>query len=201
MESEIVLDEFIKTSPFTQNSIKFKVTKKEITFGEKKLTLSKVTELRYGMEPIQFDMFNVGRKYIIELKTSNEQLTIILKSYFTFSKKYFFDLYTRIINSIWENTGFRIINESIEQIIKGHSITIGNCTISTEGIFFNNNLTEWNNLSYQKNYDRITLNNKSNYKLWTNLYYIETNNIIILSGILDWIYQHEGLKEIQNNTF
>ena len=193
------MEESLRYKSFDVREKQIKITDTQITYDDKTIVLNDVLSLRYNTEHIEFDMFSVGTKYNINISTEHDEINIIFKSYFGFSNSYFYKHYVNIVNKIWESAGDRLIDEAIEQIKQGKTITVGKCVISKEGISFKKQLTEWQDLSYQKNYDRITLNNHRNYKIWTNLYYRETPNFDILVCILDWIYKHDGLEEIKNS--
>jgi hypothetical protein len=203
MENKIILDELIYTSSFDREKERLKISQDIISFEKKEFELRKTVELKYGVAPIQVDMFTIGRKYIIELKNPEKRFAITFRSYFGISNNYFSDLYTKIINGIWNMTGLRIVHEAIQKLKSGETFKVGDYSISQNGILIKNVLVSWDNLSYQKNYDRLTLNHKTNHKVWTNVYYLETYNFDVIIGILDWIYKHEGLQELEgcsNNT-
>lgn len=197
MENNILFDELVKTSSFTSEKKRVTVTKEEIIINDKGLHLAEVTEFLYGLEPIQLDMFYIGTKYIIDLKTPNNQLSIVFKTYWGLSRKDIYNHYTHILNSIWEKTGVRLVNNAIDRILMDELIVVGNCTIAKRGILFKDVLTEWDNLSYQRTYNKLVLNNKSNSKIYTNLYRTKTYNIDVLTNILDWVFKSEGIKELQ----
>ncbi len=150
MDNNVLFDELVKTSSFNSERKRVIVTKEEISLNDKKLFLAEITEFMYGLEPIQVDMFYIGTKYIIDLKTPNNQLSIVFKTYWGLSRKDIYKHYTNILNGIWEKTGVRLVNDAIDRILNDELIVVGNCTISKRGILFKDILTEWNNLAFQE---------------------------------------------------
>jgi hypothetical protein len=189
----------IKTSSFGRVNKWLKISDGKLVFISKQIDLQSVTHFKYGVEPIQFDMFNVGRKLTIELR-SDECVKIVFKSYFGFSWKYFSLLYGNILSEIWQDTAARIFDESIDSLRRGEMITVGKCSLGRDGIFFANFRINLRDLSYQKNYNKLTLNSKSNAKIFTNLYYLEDYNVDVLMAVLDWIYKKDGLQELEKGV-
>ena len=193
------MKELIKTNSLSSEKNQINIQDNILEFDNYRIDLNSITEMKYGLEPISFYKFYVGRKYKIELKNSDNVKSIILRSYFGLSSKYFHKVFTEILNNIWKYTGVRLVNEAIESLKSGNSVTAGKCLITPEGVTFKNILVNWDNLVYQKNYGRITLTDKSNHKHWTNLYYLEAYNTDVLSHILDWAYKQEGIKELKTS--
>jgi hypothetical protein len=88
------------------------------------------------------------------------------------------------------------VDESIDIIRNRQSLDIGKCQVSERGITWSGKLIQWSDLSYQKNYNRLTINSKSNLKVYTNLYYLENFNVDVLLGILHWIYKGDGIQQL-----
>jgi hypothetical protein len=191
------LNERIKYSSFSSPDKELVIQGNELLFDFKKIKLDDVTEFKYGIEPIQVDMFSVGRKYIIDLKSKDEKVVIVFKSYFGLSKAYFDSLFNRTLIELWNGTAVRISDESINKIINGDSIVIGKCIVSLQGITYNNFLICWNDLIYQKRYNSLTISSRSNANAWTNLYYTQVYNVDVVMTVIDWIFKYDGLKEIE----
>jgi hypothetical protein len=189
----------IKTSSFGRVNKRLKISDGKLVFISHQIDLQSVTHFKYGVEPIQVDMFYVGRKLVIELK-SDEHVKIVFKSYFGFSWKDFSILYGNILSEVWQDTAIRIFDESIESLRRGETVTVGKCALSREGISFDNFKINLRDLSYQKNYNKLTLNSKSNAKIFTNLYYLEDYNVDVLMAVLDWIYKSDGLQELEKDV-
>jgi hypothetical protein len=194
------LKQLIKLTSFSNSDKLLKIEDNALQFDSAKIQLQSVKEFKYGIEPIQVDMFFVGRKFIIDLKSNEENIKIIFKSYFGFSKNYFNNLFNNILNKIWQETAVRISDDSIEKVLKGETIVVGKCQVFRLGIKINNFLISWHDLTYKLNYNRLTINCKSNSTVWTNLYYIKDYNVDVLMAILDWLYKHQGLEEIEKSA-
>ncbi|MBB6611686.1 hypothetical protein H7F15_11605 [Pontibacter sp. Tf4] len=205
------MNEAVRTNSFKGKDKTLLINGELIRFNDKEIERRKVSGIRYWISAIEFYKFTVGRKYHIGLRTENVQIDIIFKSYFGFGNAYFTDLCGRIVDEIWESIISQIMNPAVDLLIAGEEVQFGHCTLSKDGVLITKNntitkkqsLVSWADLNYQKNYDRLTLNSKSDHKLWTNLYFRESWNIEILMALLDWITMEDGLKEIhkkENNS-
>ena len=194
-----IVDEQIKTFSFGSENKHLKIENGYLEFDGGKIILDTVTDIKYGVEPIQVDMFYIGRRFVIDLKSKENQVKIILKSYFDYHKTYFYEVFNRILKTIWKETTIRLIDESIETILQGGELAVGKCKISKDGILYSNHLITWADLTYQKKYEMITINCKSNPKIWTNMYFLQDYNVDVLKHILDWVYEYEGLQEIEDH--
>jgi hypothetical protein len=199
------VNEAVRTNSFKGKDKTLLIDEELIRFDEKEIERSKISGIRYWISAIEFYKFPIGRKYHIGLKTENEQIDIILKSYFGVGNAYFTDLCNRIIDEVWEPVIAQIMNPAVDLLIAGEEVRFGHCTLRKDGVLITKNnaitkkqsLISWADLHYQKNYDRLTLNSKSDHRLWTNLYFNESWNIEILMALLDWITIEDGLEEIQ----
>jgi hypothetical protein len=168
-----------------------------ISFQDNTLTLDsnaintlEVIGIKYGYDPIRFDMFTIGSNYLINLKTSTDAVVVNFRSYFNIGKKNEYRKFSTLLNVIWESTVVRLLGEMEEMLTHDKSVTIGTCVVNNQGITYRNFLILWDDLSYQINYNRLTINSKSNSDLWTNLYFIETYNVHLLCYFLDWKFKN-----------
>jgi len=191
------LEELIKITSFSKPDKILKILKDELIYDSSTINFNEVNCFKYGTEPIQLDMFHIGRRYVIDLKAEEKQVKIIFKSYFGISKTYFTNMFQEIINRIWKDVATRIIESTINTLVERGELKIGKCLITNKGIIISDILIPWIDLSYQKNYDRLTLNSKTNSKLWTNLYYLQDYNVDVLMVVLDWIFKENGLDELK----
>lgn len=199
------MNEAVRTNSFKGKDKTLLIDEELIQFRDKEIERSKVSGLRYWISAIEFYKFPIGRKYHIGLRTENEQIDIIFKSYFGVGNAYFTDLCSRIIDEVWEPLIAQIMNSAVDLLIAGEEVQFGHCTVSKDGVLITKDnaiakkqsLISWADLHYQKNYDRLVLNSKSDHRLWTNLYFQESWNIEILMALLDWITKEDGLQEIQ----
>ena len=193
------MEQLIKTSSFGRINKRLVITSDSIYYHDKVLNLKSVSEIKYGLKSIIFYHYVIGCKYIIDIKSNDITLRVIFKSYFNSSKNYFNNLYDKILAEIWQQTSVRIIDEIYDKIMGGEEVNISKCRILKSGVYINNNFIKWNDLTYQKNYDRLIMSSISNGNIYTNLYYTETYNIIALCTLLDWIYKSDGLNTLLEN--
>ena len=199
------MNEAVKIDSFKRKDKTLLINEVVIQFHEKEIGRSKISGIKYWISTIEFYKFSIGRQYHIGLRTENEQIDIILKSYFGFGNAYFTDLCSRIIDEVWEPVISQVMNSAVDLLIAGEEVQFGQCTVSKDGVLITKNnaitrkrsLIGWADLHYQKKYDRLVLNSKSDHKLWTNLYFNKSWNIEILMALLDWITNEDGLQEIQ----
>jgi hypothetical protein len=165
------------------------VNETTLTLGETSINCFNVHSIKYGYAPIQLDMYTIGSRYTIDLKTNDQQLLLSFKSYFGIKKHRQYRKFASLLDSIWDSTVTRLTDEMFAHCQANKPFNIGNCIISPDGITYKNFLITWNDLTYQANYNKLTLNSKSNDKVWTNLYYLETYNIHPLRYFLDRKFQ------------
>jgi hypothetical protein len=153
---------------------------------ESSISLHTITAIKFGWLPIRLDMFRVGDRYVLELKNQDQKCSINLRSYFGIGHDRQHERFNLLLNKIWDNTVTRLFNEMKIKLTAGESVKVGKCFISGAGISYKKFLITWEDLLYQKNYNRLTLNSKSNPSIWTNLYYTETYNVHVLIEYLEW---------------
>lgn len=190
----------IKTSSFGKADKQLQISDSELVYNGVSIKLDEITAFKYGIESIQFDMFAVGRKYVVDVISTNAQIKLVFKSYFRFSETYFVDLFNNLVELVLNKVADRLLDESIAKVLNGAPVEVGNCVVSKEGITLKDFLIKWPDLSYQRNYDRLTVNSNSNPSIWTNLYYLESYNSVILLALLTWVFKHNGLAEIENTN-
>ena len=137
-------------------------------------------------------MYTIGGRYTVELKTSDEKMKLSFPYYFGIFKERQGDKFEMLLEAIWDMTVVRLLNTMIDDIKRGHSVSIGQCLVRPDGILYKKFLIPWEDLSYQKNYNRLTINSKSNTDVWTNLYYTEVDNVYVLIHFLEWKFQRES---------
>ena len=162
----------------------------DLIYRQQKISLPDVIAIKYGWLPIRLDMYTIGGRYKIELKTANQTVKLNFRSYFGFFKKRQEDNFYAILDVIWDMTVVRLLNKMVDDIDAGKSVCVGECVIDRDGILYNGFLIRWDDLLYQKNYNKLTLNSKSDPSVWTNLYYAETDNVHILMFYLEWKFEN-----------
>ena len=145
---------------FTDGNIT--VIRNELIYNKKKINLANVTAVKFGWLPIRLDMYTIGGRYTVELKTSDEKMKLSFPYYFGIFKERQGDKFEMLLEAIWDMTVVRLLNTMIDDIKRGHSVSIGQCLVRPDGILYKKFLIPWEDLSYQKNYNRLTINSKSN---------------------------------------
>lgn len=199
------VDEVIRTNSFEQEHVPIKISNGLVVFDGKEIRLNEVTGIKSGLKLIQLYIFPIGREYRIALKTPSDQLDIVFKSYFRIGNEYFDDLFDQILDEIWEPVTDRLLAENIELIAAGGVMAVGNCRVDKEGVSVITDaalsrrfdLIPWSDLDYDMKHDRLVISSKSNHQVWTNLYFLDTWNVDILTAILDWVFEEDGLAELK----
>lgn len=164
-------------------------TGESLVYGEQKINLSDVTSIKFGWLPISLDMFTIGGRYIVELSSPAENLRINLSYYLGLFKNRQRENFNHLLDAIWDLTVLRLLKAMVDEIDNGGTVVVGKCSITTEGISCKKFLIRWDDLSYQVNYNKLTLNSISNKDVWTNLYYTETHNVHVLKYFLEWKFR------------
>jgi hypothetical protein len=160
-----------------------------MTLNGKTVSLNDVTGIKYGYVSIRLDMFSIGGRYMVELQTPQEKVRLNFRYYFRVNKERQLKKFNVVLDVLWGAVVVPLVNEMIDFIETGRTITIDQCSVTAQGIVCRGFLIAWNDLSYQKNYNRLTVNSKSNAGVWTNLYYTEIYNVHVLSSFLDWKFK------------
>ncbi|MDQ3292514.1 MAG: hypothetical protein M3Q05_14600 [Bacteroidota bacterium] len=194
------MNEKVKVSSFVGKNKALIITEDTIQFENLIIQREEVTEIIYDIQAIVFYRFNIGRKYHIGLKTPNQHLNLLFRSYFGINREYFTDLCNRIIDKIWEKTTDQIWARKKQLLLAGGVVQVGNCQISKTGIVLTKQQKQipWENLHYEVLYNRVVLNHKNDPTIFTNLYFVNTWNIDILIALLDWITKENGLAELHS---
>ncbi|MFD2246245.1 hypothetical protein [Pontibacter ruber] len=198
------VDEVIRTNSFGDEHVPIRIGKGTIVFNGKEIRLEEVTGIKTGLQLIQLYIFPIGRKYLIALKTPTDQLDIVFRSYFRIDNDYFDGLFDEILDEIWDPITDRLLEESIKLITDGGVVVVGNCRVDREGVAVITDaalskkfdLIPWSDLDYDMKHDRLVISSKSDHQVWTNLYFLDTWNVDILTAILDWVFEENGLAEL-----
>ena len=162
------------------------VTGNDLVYYDQKIALTDVTAIRFGWLPVRLDMFRIGGRYELELKTADQKIKMSFRSYFGLFRKRQSEKFNILLDVIWDATIGRLLNEIVADIDRGQTVAIGKCAVSAEGILLKNFFITWEDLSYQRNYNKLTINSNSRADIWTNLYYTETDNVHMLAHFLQW---------------
>ena len=158
---------------------------------------------------MQFQAYPIGRKYYLSIKSPEKQIDLVFTCYFGISRSYFEKLYDLILETVWDKTAERLFAEKMQLLKSDTGWKVGNCLFRKDGVMIRqpNLISEdqkfisWSDLTYKKNYNRLSLYSKTNTHIWTNLYYTENWNVDLLIDILDYLYEENGLAtlELENN--
>lgn len=161
-----------------------------LSYHGKTMFLPDVTAVRFGWLPIRFYHFTIGSRWMLVLKTTDREIKINYPSYFGMFQDRQYEKFNTLLNVIWDSTVQRLLHAMMHELDKGKIITIGKCAVSKDGISLSNFLIKWNDLVYQKNYNRLTINSRSRSDIWTNLHYTETDNVQLLMSFLEWKFEN-----------
>ena len=197
-----MLEEKVRLNSFGERIYFLFLDDYQLVFGNTSIKLADISHFKFGAKILQFGMFPVGRSYYVSLKTANQELNLVLRSFFGIRDNYLGTLYEKLVNGILLRIGARLFQEAITAMKAGKPFAIGPCTINGSGIMLrkssdNPQLISWNDLSYQKKYDRLVINSKSNHAIWLNLYFLEHWNVEVLMDVLDWLFEEGGLAELK----
>lgn len=159
-----------------------------LTYRAESINCKEVIAIRFGYAPIRLDMFSIGSRFMVDLLTDKQEMRINFRSFFGFGKNREYRKYSELLDQLWDPVVVRLLNELIAIIESGDSVNVDRCKITPEGVIYNKQVIRWDDLSYQVNYNRLTINSNSNSKVFTNLYYTETYNVHPLRYFLDWKY-------------
>lgn len=76
----------------------------QLTVDGKTISCHDVSAIKFGYEPIRLDMYTIGSKYIIYLRTEEHRLLVTFKSYFGIGKKAKYKDYVDLLTAIWDST-------------------------------------------------------------------------------------------------
>lgn len=167
-----------------------------VTYEGKSLKTDELTSIRYGIKPLQFDMFNTGAVYLVDLKDIHRnEINIRLKSYFFMKRKLYNELFENISDIVWEKISPKLISDKLTLLENRQSFSIGDCEVREEGIYVNKkDLIGWHECYMQKNYDRLVINSRTNSKLYAVLPYAEYWDVFILISIFEHIMDPSGIR-------
>ena len=180
-----------KDPDITINDGDLTVTGDHLSYRGKTILLSDVTAIRFGWLPIRFYHFTIGSKWMLVLKTTEQEMKINFPSYFGMFTDRQYEKFNTLLDAIWDPTLQRLLDTMVDDLEKGKTIAIGKCGVKKDGILLYNFLIEWDDLVYQKNYNRLTINSRSNTKIWANLHYTETDNVQLLMSFLEWKFENQ----------
>lgn len=177
---------------------KFNIGDKELCIGPTKIHwenqlfdsfIEHPTKIRFGISPIEFDMFTIGSKFKIELKNEkNEIFKIALNSYFGIGRKRKYQLYDQIVDVIWNNYFAEPFGNLLRDWENGQTISVGKYDIDSYGITRKVGVRGIN-MSFEEmellpRFDHLLVNSKVNSNKYLKLIYLDDWNWPLINDIL-----------------
>lgn len=190
----------VKLHSFGRRTTPLVVDTETILFKDKQLKISEVDGVLYWVSPIIFYHYMIGRRYHFAFKAGTEQLDIVFRSYFGISNKYFKKQINKVMDAVWGPITDRLLQQHMAQLKAGQAADFGYCQLTAEGIQIPKLQQQipWHELVYEKKFNRLVLNNKSNHSIYTNIAFRDNWNVDVLITLLDWLTEQGGLQEIQH---
>jgi hypothetical protein len=160
-----------------------------VTYGNTSINCLDVRSIKYGYAPIQLDMYTIGSRYFLHLQTKDDTLALNFRSFFRIKKKAQYEKFQSLLNAIWKDTVVRIVSEMVARHEEGKTFSVGDCIVSAEGITIGRRIIKWEDVSFQANYDKLTINSRRDLNTFTNLYYLDTYNAHPLRYFLESKFQ------------
>jgi hypothetical protein len=148
------------------------------------------TEIRYGIAPIELDMFNIGTNFKIQLQNEkNDRLNISLKSYFGIDRSKKHQLYEQIADAIWDNFFAVPFAELVEKWENGKTIEVANFLIDLNGITKKlgpHNITmNFDEMKLFPRFDHLLINSKVKTHKFMKLHYLDHWNWPLVNEIIN----------------
>jgi len=199
-----IFSEQIKLNSLGSKQHPIYLDKEKIAFAETEIQLGQISDLKFGLTLMQFYRFSLGTQYALSFKSPDKEINLVFRNYLDLSNYYFDTLYYQILDTVWDQVADRLLNEKKQQLQSESGLIINHCVFQKQGItIYRRNLFSaqkdiitWEDLIYQKKYDRLSIYSKRNSQVWTNLFYTDTWNVEFLMLILDWLYEQNGLAEL-----
>ncbi|GAA5037369.1 hypothetical protein GCM10011506_33600 [Marivirga lumbricoides] len=159
--------------------------------------LENPTQIRYGLAPIQIDMFTIGTNFKIQLRNENkDRLNISLKSYFGIGKTKKHQHYNHIADVIWDAYFSILFTELTQKWEKGETIDIDKFRFDLYGItksIGTNKITiTFDEMKLLPRFDHLLINSKLNTEKFIKLHYLDHWNWPLINEILNLgIRKHE----------
>lgn len=178
----------------------YKVGNKGLHIGETKIfwenqlfdsVIEHPTQIRYGIAPIELDMFTIGRNFKIQLRNENDdRLNISLKSYFGIRKARKHQLYEQIADEIWDQFFATPLAELIYNWENGQKIIIGNFEIDNSSVTCTRGITRrFDEMQLLPRFDHLLINSSEQHDKYMKLNYLEDWNWPLVNEIL-----HRAIK-------
>ena len=148
------------------------------------------TQIRYGMTPIQLDMFTIGTNYKIQLRNEkNDRFNISLKSYFGIGRAKKYRLYEQIADSIWDTFFATQFAELVEKWENGETIEVAKFLLDSNGITKKlgpNKITmSFDEMKLFPRFDHLLINSKLKNDKFMKLHYLDHWNWPLINEIVN----------------
>lgn len=147
-------------------------------------------EIRYGVAPIQVDMFTLGSNYKIELRNQDKsKITIPFRVYFGLKRKEKVTGFDVVLKHIWEEFFEKRFDDLIDLWEGGESLKIGKFLIDQGSITkesFGTAVTlEFDDIQIEERIDSLVLSSESDSRKYMTIQYLEDWNWPLLYNILE----------------
>ncbi|HCX24019.1 MAG: hypothetical protein CMB80_18315 [Flammeovirgaceae bacterium] len=149
-------------------------------------TIEAPTQIRYGVSPIEIDMFTIGTNFKIQLKDiHSNQFNISIKSYLGIGKDRKYELYESLIDNLWDRFFSQNFADMIANWENGETLEIGELRIDSESIQNNKVKIKFDDMKILSKWDHILINSQSNLKQFIRIQYLKDWNWPLISEILN----------------
>lgn len=192
-KAPLTIREKVRPHPFAVRKHLLAVDEEAISYQGQTFSFAEITAMRYGIESIPFYRDSLGVTYTINLQASDRRMDLVFRSLFGINDDFYADLFSQLMDMIWDKAGERLVQEKWNLLQAGKPVEVGNCELKEEGLTFQmhsgfstkSRFVSWDDLTYEKLYNRLVLNSKNDLTVYTNLPYTETWNVDVLMDILD----------------
>ena len=147
-----------------------------------------IAGLRYGFEMINGLEFYIGREYkIFILNKNGKELKINFKLFYGRKLQEKHQLYSDIVDEIWENFCEDLINNYFEKFQNKVEFSICEVTIQEYGISFKNTIIKYEDLEVRSFKHYYMIQSKADPYQNKMLYYLKDSNAVLLFSLLDRI--------------
>lgn len=152
---------------------------------------NEIVGIRYGIHFIKGLKFYIGREYQIFIKAkSGKELKIFFKLFYRRKLNEKHQLFSDIVNELWNQYFDEILNNYIRQYNNGEEFNVGEIVFKDTLIQFDKKEISYSDLAIKKyTYYFIIYSKEDQYKNKM-LYYLKDNNAVILVELLNIIIEN-----------
>lgn len=178
---------------------KFKIGSKELQIEPTKIywdnklinnLVENPTQIRFGIAPIELDMFTIGTNFIIQVRNEKKhQLNISLKSYFGIGSNRRHQLFEQITDAIWDTYFESPFAELIEKWESGETLEVSKFLIDQKGLSKKvgpRNVTiAFDEMTLFPRFDHLLINSSTQSDKFMKIHYLDHWNWPLVSQIID----------------